>query len=517
MANKNLNSDLDGDTLWTSDISFNIPAGKQILSSSFSIQVSRSDDALYLSGVYGLEPGAQSDFYFYVIKLDLDGNFIFQHAIDGNTNFEQTEIKEAHDGGYFLLHNSLNSNNTSKISSSGQREWTRQGFNRVPTFMGESKDGVYAFFNWDDNINGNPGGSYKIENLKQSDYVNGEYIAAQVDAATNKVFAYNLLPSNAVEGFLSGGTDVIGSVMTNSGGVVLFVKVFDVLSTTSPEKLFAMRLNASLELVWSTDISSIWFDNPRNHNTKHTKCVGLHTEDASFLLALQLGTTVVFRKMTDDGMLLSSCQPDLTLDNVTNWPTNTTAGTQIDFNFDLKNTGDSMAINNYDVKMYLSQDDVFSGDDILLGELAEMNTPVGAVLDLSASIVIPASTANGAYYLLLIVDAENTIIESNEHNNMTTLPIMVGTVSTNQVGDEYVQFAYPNPAVDFLKLSIVSSSGGMNVFNIYDGRGQLLLSEKRFLPQGVSEVEFDVSELPVGAYFVKNGGARMYQSFVIMR
>ncbi len=76
---------------------------------------------------------------------------------------------------------------------------------------------------------------------------------------------------------------------------------------------------------------------------------------------------------------------------------------------------------------------------------------------------------------------------------------------------------YPNPAIDNITIRVIAPEDKSSQFNVYDGRGQLLLSEKRDLPQGASEVEFDLSNLPAGMYFVKEAGASQYYHFVIMR
>ena len=512
-------ANLDGDTLWIQDIPFQVPPGKQLLdglNSIVTLGVNRTADAIYLSGPDVFGTLGQPEFYFYIIKLDLEGNFIFQHSIEGNSSNENTTILDAKNGGYYVLHKT----SVSKVSSMGQREWTRKGGYQVPSFMGESKDGEYAYFNWDDNENGQLGQGFLIENLKLSDFVSGEYIS-NLEIASNSVDPLSLLPSSVSEGFIDPGSDVIGHAMTDDGGIVLFLKVFDRTNSSndfSPRKLFAVRLNASLDLVWFSDISSIWFDIPSSYPfLSLIKCVGIHTDDSSFVFALRMGQTVVFRKMTDDGVLLSSCQPDLLLSDVTGLPANTTAGTQIGLNFNLLNSGDSSAVNSYDVKIYLSQDDAFSGDDVLLSSIVQMATPVGAV-SLGESIIIPESTVTGDYYILFIVDSENTVVESNETNNMISVPISIeGLVSADEAEEDAIRLAYPNPAVDFLTVNISSRTARKSIINIYDGRGQLLLSGKRYLVQGVSEVTIDVSGLPVGTYFVKEAGAKSYQSFVIMR
>lgn len=89
--------------------------------------------------------------------------------------------------------------------------------------------------------------------------------------------------------------------------------------------------------------------------------------------------------------------------------------------------------------------------------------------------------------------------------------------AVNTVVSSTIYDIYPNPALDHITLSVIAQEEKMATFNIYDGRGQVLLSEKRFLPQGSSEVGFELSSLPMGMYFVKEAGASKYQNFVIMR
>lgn len=75
---------------------------------------------------------------------------------------------------------------------------------------------------------------------------------------------------------------------------------------------------------------------------------------------------------------------------------------------------------------------------------------------------------------------------------------------------------YPNLATDNITLRVIKEDRDA-VFNVFDGRGQLLLSENNFLPQGASEVEFKLSELPAGLYIVKGDGVRQHSNFVIMK
>ncbi len=102
----------------------------------------------------------------------------------------------------------------------------------------------------------------------------------------------------------------------------------------------------------------------------------------------------------------------------------------------------------------------------------------------------------------------------NNHEHITFYNTLVGSSSVE--GGTLVSL-YPNPVNGFLHLSLSLMEAKVLFFTIYDARGQRLLSEKKYLPQGVSEVDFDVSELPAGMYFVKAEGMNAYHNFVIMR
>ena len=121
---------------------------------------------------------------------------------------------------------------------------------------------------------------------------------------------------------------------------------------------------------------------------------------------------------------------DLTLANLENVATNMTKGTVEEFEFDLKNIGTVTATESYTIGMYISNDNIFSNDDILSGEINTANTFVGTDSNVPAAITVP-NVASGNYYLILVADINNSVDESNENNNSILKSITIGEGNNN--------------------------------------------------------------------------------------
>lgn len=126
--------------------------------------------------------------------------------------------------------------------------------------------------------------------------------------------------------------------------------------------------------------------------------------------------------------------PDLTLQNLTIPTPSVQQGQVINFAFDIKNIGSGDATNNFTVKSYISKDNTLSDDDIQNGIVPTGNFDAGfAVLQVPGAAIITPALTTGYYYLILKVDADNQIEESNENNNVlvSTVPFTVITGQTN--------------------------------------------------------------------------------------
>ncbi|WP_392534167.1 CARDB domain-containing protein [Nostoc sp. C117] len=104
-------------------------------------------------------------------------------------------------------------------------------------------------------------------------------------------------------------------------------------------------------------------------------------------------------------------------------PSAAIAGNNIDITYTLKNQGRFRAAAS-STNFYLSNDTTFSGDDILLGSQSVGPLVGGASSLQSASLNLGTNLA-GNYYLLYQADAEDTVFETNENNNLAYQAIAI--------------------------------------------------------------------------------------------
>jgi hypothetical protein len=115
----------------------------------------------------------------------------------------------------------------------------------------------------------------------------------------------------------------------------------------------------------------------------------------------------------------SNNQPDLTLSNLNLTNPSVPQGQILNYKADIKNIGTGAATGNFNVKAYISTDNALSSNDIQEGIIPTANFAAGfSSLQVAGATTIPATLTAGQYYLILKVDGDNTIAESNENNNV---------------------------------------------------------------------------------------------------
>ena len=107
--------------------------------------------------------------------------------------------------------------------------------------------------------------------------------------------------------------------------------------------------------------------------------------------------------------------PDLVV-SVLVTPTSGVAGSALTATDTVKNQGADVA-NGSLTSFYLSANATLSADDILLGTRTVATVGVGLTETGSVTLVIPASTAAGTYYIIAKADGQNVVLESLENNN----------------------------------------------------------------------------------------------------
>ncbi len=99
---------------------------------------------------------------------------------------------------------------------------------------------------------------------------------------------------------------------------------------------------------------------------------------------------------------------------VQNWsaPQSATAGQTQNSNFDIVNTG-TLPVSNVPVSVYLSSDNLFSSNDLLIGSITTPPIGIQTLPGLSLPFTIPANTAPGNYFIILRADINDQIPADN--------------------------------------------------------------------------------------------------------
>ncbi|MBL7814565.1 MAG: hypothetical protein JNL70_06135 [Saprospiraceae bacterium] len=145
-------------------------------------------------------------------------------------------------------------------------------------------------------------------------------------------------------------------------------------------------------------------------------------------------------------------QPDLTLATLTLPTPSVQRGQILNWKVDIKNIGTANAPGNFAVKAYVSTDSVLSADDVQDGIIPTGNFNSGfSVSQVNGASTLPATLAIGRYYLILKVDADNQVVESNENNNILVSATQFSVISNESSADMAMSMTV-NPSV-FTKFS----------------------------------------------------------------
>lgn len=118
-------------------------------------------------------------------------------------------------------------------------------------------------------------------------------------------------------------------------------------------------------------------------------------------------------------------RPDLIVTAVTG-SSPVTAGGTIDITATVKNVGPAAA-GSFTLFWYFSTDAQFSGDDVQFGDCILTSLAASASATCSfTGVAVPSTLATGTYRLVVVVDVHETVLESNEFNNVNASdPVIV--------------------------------------------------------------------------------------------
>ena len=149
---------------------------------------------------------------------------------------------------------------------------------------------------------------------------------------------------------------------------------------------------------------------------------------------------------------------------------------------------------------YLSVDAVFDVGDVLLDNTTGYALGAGQSVMREALVNVPASTAPGSYYVLFVADPQNMIAETNETNNVRSLPLTV-QVPTIDLLNNYVYVYAPTGGL----LAGSTFSGNSYIEN----RGNYIASPATVGCYLSTDQTLDAADVLIGSStgFVNGGGS----------
>jgi len=208
--------------------------------------------------------------------------------------------------------------------------------------------------------------------------------------------------------------------------------------------------------------------------------------------------------------------PDLTLSELRDFETDIEPGNAFNFYFNINNIGTADVTTSYSIESYLSKDQKLSASDIAMERSFTGFTKVGSVPDLLGRVQLP-SIILGDFYLILKIDGEDKVEESNELNNIlvSNIPIKIGAIQDPPEGSKCEQnldgFDFMGTFNDAAYyLSSYKTHWSNASFQALQNGGQLLSindrSENNFIQNNINEI------ILIGLHDQYNEGSFLWHS-----
>lgn len=117
---------------------------------------------------------------------------------------------------------------------------------------------------------------------------------------------------------------------------------------------------------------------------------------------------------------VESIRIDLIIENASLKSNRVSKNGNLQINYTVKNNGNANA-SLFSNNCFISTDSILDNQDITFGSPYTMNLNSNAKLDIVSTFAIQTSVTNGAYYLIINVDNNKSISETNEKNNSIAL------------------------------------------------------------------------------------------------
>ncbi len=209
------------------------------------------------------------------------------------------------------------------------------------------------------------------------------------------------------------------------------------------------------------------------------------------------GTTTPFE---DDEVVITifpgDGTPDLRLENLLSYELGS-PGSITPVYVDIVNQGSAAVGESFELFAYISQDDMFSDEDSIIGSITLSDIPIGTIQSVKIDLNIPWDVVPGIHNLLLKVDPIDEVFEMNEQNNELGASLMIVEPTQNTTDPDLA-----------IQLSTNSSS-----FGIYERVSFTLMIENTGgaaakdilvslpIPEDMAFVEFLTSEGHYNSYY----------------
>lgn len=209
-------------------------------------------------------------------------------------------------------------------------------------------------------------------------------------------------------------------------------------------------------------------------------------------------------------------KPDVVITGITLSPPIIYCGTLVLMTTDVTNNGSTDAIGMI-VQYYISTDQNISGRDINLGRTATHSMSGNSNIILQNTFNMPYRLVAGTYYLIAVIDPDNSIAESDENNNVFVHPFVLSANSgINDLDIGNTISIYPNPAADVIHIDLREFPDAVDRIEIRNYLGQIVYSN--FKVSSLSVVQVSTAGWPSGGYSVQvaSGEKRIRKMILVL-
>jgi hypothetical protein len=213
--------DVNGNEIWTKNYGIDILWYYIDILGGYSASIiQQTSDGGYIVGGFFSSAGGQDDFY--MIKIDSNGNKVWENTYSGNYRIDNYSIQQTNDGGYIVAGGIFSSNTgwdfyVMKLDASGNKIWEKtydNGAAESANSIQQTSDGGYIV-----------AGSH-----------NGYVYIIKLDASGNKIWdkIYGEGRANSIQQTSDGGYIIAGETETYNGRIDVYIIKTDSSGNTEP-------------------------------------------------------------------------------------------------------------------------------------------------------------------------------------------------------------------------------------------------------------------------------------------